>query len=90
MTLKEIIKDIATKTKLKASDVDNVIHFYHAAMVDEVVAGGKYNINNFGSFTVLEKKARNGRNPKTGEPIEIPASKAVKFKVAKFLKDNIQ
>lgn len=51
--------------------------------------GEKISLAGFGSFTVSERKARKGRNPKTGEEIDIPASKTVKFTPAKGLKDNI-
>ena len=56
---------------------------------DGLKDGGKISLIGFGSFSVLERKARKGRNPKTGDEIEIPASKSVKFSPAKRLKEDI-
>jgi DNA-binding protein HU-beta len=51
--------------------------------------GDKVNISGFGTFSVSSRKARTGRNPKTGESIEISASRAAKFKAGKTLKDSL-
>lgn len=51
--------------------------------------GEKVTIFGFGSFSVVERKARMGRNPRTGEEIEIPAAKTVKFKPAEKLKEVV-
>jgi len=51
--------------------------------------GGAVSISGFGSFKVIDRKARKGRNPRTGENIQIPASKAVKFTPGKSLKENL-
>ncbi len=51
--------------------------------------GDKVNISGFGTFSVSTRKARTGRNPKTGESIEIAASRAAKFKAGKTLKDEV-
>lgn len=90
MTQKEIAKSIAAKTNLKTSEVNDVINYYINAMTDELVADGKFTIINFGGFAVKEREARKGRNPKTGEEIEIPARKSVTFKASKYLTDMIQ
>lgn len=90
MTQAEIIKDIAKKTGLKVNDVKDVVVFYQNAMIDELVADGKLTINKFGSFTVKQREAKQGRNPRTGETIEIAAHKSVTFKAASYLNDNIQ
>ena len=47
------------------------------------------NISDFGTFAILKREARTGRNPKTGEPIEISASRAAKFKPGKQLKESL-
>lgn len=54
-----------------------------------VKAEGRFSYPNFGTFTVKERKAREGRNPRTKEPIQIPASKTVNFKPAPTLKDSL-
>jgi len=58
-------------------------------MVTALRQGDKVNISGFGTFSVSARKARTGRNPKTGESIEIAASRAAKFKPGKTLKDEI-
>jgi DNA-binding protein HU-beta len=62
-------------------------------MFDEMTAalsqGDKVNISGFGTFSVSTRKARTGRNPKTGDSIEIAASRAAKFKPGKTLKDEV-
>lgn len=90
MTQVEIAKDIAAKTKLKPSDVNTVINYYVNAVIDEIVADGKFTITNFGAFAVKGREARSGRNPKTGEPIEIAAHNTVTFKAAKSLVSVVQ
>lgn len=52
-------------------------------------AGGSFSVVGFGSFKVTEKPARTGRNPRTGEPIAIPAKKAIKFTAGKKFKDTV-
>lgn len=58
-------------------------------ITDALVAGEKINIAGFGSFEIAERVERMGRNPKTGEEILIPSSKAIKFKASKNLKDSV-
>ncbi len=57
--------------------------------VAEAVKEGRFSYPNFGTFTVKQRKAREGRNPRTKEPIQIPASKTVNFKPAPSLKDKL-
>lgn len=90
MTQNEIIKDIAKKTGCTQSDVKDIIQFYQNAMIDELVACGRLSINRFGTFTVKQRAAKKGCNPRTGESIEIAARKAVTFKAAPYLNENIQ
>ena len=55
-----------------------------------IVMEGELHLAGIGKFTVVERKARPGRNPKTGEPIEIPAHRGVKFTVAAVIKDALK
>jgi DNA-binding protein HU-beta len=59
-------------------------------IVEALKQGDKVNVSGFGTFSVSERKARVGRNPKTGESIEIAASRAAKFKAGKTLKDCLK
>jgi DNA-binding protein HU-beta len=62
-------------------------------LFDDILAalknGDKVNISGFGTFSVSHRKARTGRNPKTGETIQIAASRAAKFKAGKVLKETL-
>ena len=60
------------------------------AIQDEVVAGGKVQLVGFGTFEAVERAAREGRNPLTGKPMKIAASKAPKFKAGKAFKDAVK
>lgn len=73
-----------TKTLAKAV-LDSVID----DIKNELWSGGEVAINGFGTFSVAKREARVGRNPRTGEPAPIPASKAPKFKASKALKDAV-
>jgi DNA-binding protein HU-beta len=73
-------------TKAKASEaVDRVL----TAISDTLAAGGEVRLIGFGSFSVINKPARTGRNPRTGAEIKIAASKSVKFSAGKGLKDAV-
>jgi DNA-binding protein HU-beta len=57
---------------------------------DELAAGNKLTLTGFGTFSVSERKARTGRNPRTGEEIKIPACKVAQFKPGKVLKEAVK
>lgn len=59
------------------------------ATTDALIAGEKVNITGFGAFEIAERSERMGRNPKTNESMLIPASKAIKFKASKVLKESV-
>ena len=86
MTKNDFINAIAEKADItKKSAADAVF-----AVISEAMANGdKIAISGFGTFETVDRAARKGRNPKTGETIDIPASKAVKLKVAKALKETV-
>lgn len=91
MTKAELVDKIHLKanlpTKAKTEDVlDAVINALREALID----GDSITFTGFGSFKVVDRAARKGRNPRTGEEITIPASKVVKFTPGKTLKDSIK
>jgi DNA-binding protein HU-beta len=80
----EVLAEVGSKSKTGANqDLDLVLDNLIAALKEE----GKVTLSGFGVFSVVERAARNGVNPKTGAKIQIPASKTVKFRAAKNLKD---
>ena len=70
-------------------DLGIIVEGVLKAIQDEVVAGGKVQLVGFGTFEAVERAARDGRNPLTGEAMKIAASKAPKFKAGKALKDML-
>ena len=70
-------------------DIEVALNAVVAAIADAVAAGEKVQVSGFGSFDVKARDARTGRNPKTGEAVEIAASKRVVFSAAQALKDKI-
>ncbi len=89
MNKTELVAAIAEKTNMTKKDVEKAVKAYEEVVTSELVKGGKIQSVGFGTFEVAERKEREGRNPKTKEKITIPASKSVKFKVGKALKEAV-
>jgi len=89
MTMQDLIRKIAETTKLQQKEIDNVL----AALGDEVqaalVAGDEVKLPGIGKFSVGERAAKTGRNPQTGETIQIAAKRVPKFTPGKALKDAV-
>ena len=89
MTKAELIEALSNKLPLNKADAERAINI----VLDDVIAalrqGERVTISGFGTFSVSERQARTGRNPKTGESIEIAASRSAKFKPGKRLKDSL-
>lgn len=85
----ELAAAIAEKAELSKDKANEVLN----AMLDEIAGavakGDSVSLIGFGTFSVRERSARKGKNPQTGEPMDIPASKTVGFKVGKKLKDAV-
>ena len=87
MNKTELIAVVAEKAELSKKDAEKAIKAFTDAVSEELVKGGKIQLVGFGTFEVSERAAREGRNPQTGETMEIKASKTPKFKAGKALKD---
>ena len=83
MNRTELIDAIAKETQLTKKDVEAVLKSFIDVVTGELKEGGKVQLVGFGTFEVSERAAREGRNPQTGESMEIKASKAPKFKAGK-------
>ena len=90
MNKTELIAEMVEKTKLTKKDVEAVLNSFIDVVTGELKNGEKVQLVGFGTFEVAERAARTGRNPSTKETIEIPASKAPKFKAGKALKDAVK
>jgi DNA-binding protein HU-beta len=85
----ELVDKIAERTGMPKTRVALCYDYLFELMGEELAKGGKVAVPNFGTFQVAERPARKGRNPATGKPIKIAASKTVRFKVSKNLKENL-
>ncbi|MBQ5472673.1 MAG: HU family DNA-binding protein [Treponema sp.] len=89
MTKSELVDAIAQETKLTKKDTDAFVKAFVEVVSKAMEKGDDVALTGFGTFSVGERAARSGRNPKTGETITIAASKAPRFKAGKALKDRV-
>ena len=89
MNKTQLIQKIAENGNMTKKDAEVALNAVVAAIADAVAAGEKVQVSGFGSFDVKAREARTGRNPKTGEAVEIAASKRVVFAAAQALKDKL-
>ena len=89
MNKTELAAVVAEKSGLTKKDVERVVAATFETITAQLAKGEKVQLSGFGSFEVKAREARVGRNPRTKEAIQIPASKAPVFKASKTLKDMI-
>lgn len=90
MNKSELVTAVAAKCEeLNRSDVEQAVNAVVESATEALAAGEPVKLTGFGGFEVTKRAARQGRNPRTGEPVAIPASRSVKFKPAKGLKDAV-
>ena len=90
MTKVELVGKITSESGMTKSQAEKALDGFVSAVSDALAAGDKITLVGFGTFSVAERAQREGRNPRTGEKIIIPASKAVKFKAGKTLSDKVK
>ena len=90
MNKAELIATMAETSGVSKKDTEQVLNAFIATVQKTLKQDGKVQIPGFGSFEVRERAAHSGRNPLTGEAIEIAAAKVPAFKAGKGLKDSIQ
>ena len=90
MNKAELIHAIVAKTALSKKDVEVAVNATFEVITEALKAGEKVSLVGFGAFEVKERAARIGKNPQTGEDIQIEACKAPHFAAGKALKDAIQ
>jgi DNA-binding protein HU-beta len=89
MTKNELAEQVASRTGLPASQARQAVEATIESISDELAGGGEVALAGFGKFSVSQRAARQGRNPSTGETIQISASKAAKFSAASALKKRL-
>ncbi len=90
MTKTDLVAKIADKTGLTKKDADKAVTAFVEVVTDGLKAGEKIQMVGFGTFEVRDRAAREGKNPATGEKINIPATKVPAFKAGKALKDSVK
>jgi DNA-binding protein HU-beta len=85
----ELVTHIKNETKLSTADVEHAVTVFLDTITKTLKAGNEVRMLGFGTFAVQESKARDGRNPRTGETIKIKASKRPVFKAGKGFKDAV-
>ncbi len=89
MTKNELIQSISKKAGISIKEANEALNATTSSFSDTLKKGDGITIVGFGSFSVAQRAARTGRNPQTGETIQIPASKTVRFKPGKSLKEAV-
>lgn len=89
MNKSELVVQIAEKAELSSKTASKALDALQSVISEELKNGGKVQIVGFGTFETSQRPAREGRNPKTGASMTIPASKCPKFKAGKALKDYV-
>lgn len=90
MTKHELIEKISSGARLSKTNASKVINATIGAITSALKKGQTVTLVGFGTFKVSKRKARTGRNPRTGETITIKAAKVPKFKAGKGLKDAVK
>jgi DNA-binding protein HU-beta len=89
MTKADLIEGLSNKLGMNKNEAEKAVNIMLDDIISALKLGERVNISGFGTFAVSTREARTGRNPKTGESIEISASRSAKFKPGKQLKDSL-
>ena len=89
MTKADLVNDVANAAELTKKDAERLVEIVFESIIDSLNSGQKIELRGFGSFRVRSRGARRGRNPKTGDPGDIPAKRVPYFKAGKELKELI-
>jgi len=90
MTKTELVAVIAGAADITKAAATKALEAYVGAVTKELKKSGKLGLVGFGTFSIVKRKARTGRNPQTGKAIKIPAKKVVKFKAGKELAGKVK
>ena len=90
ITKKDVVDRIAEKTQCKHVAVKAVVHQFLDEIVAELGKGNRLEFRDFGVFEVREQAARMAQNPKTLEPVEVPAKRRVKFKMGRLMREGMK
>ena len=86
MTKGELIASVGKEAKISKASAEKAINAFTNSVTKALKKGDKLTLTGFGTFSVVKRKARTGRNPQSGKEIKIPATRVAKFKVGNLLK----
>ncbi|MGI6488235.1 MAG: HU family DNA-binding protein [Syntrophomonadaceae bacterium] len=89
MNKTELVAQVAEQVEMSKKDVEKLVNVLFGTIEETLREGEKVQLVGFGTFEVRDRKARKGRNPQTGDEIEIPATRVPAFKAGKTLKDAV-
>ncbi len=89
MNRNELVDSVSSKTDMKKSEASKAVDAVFDAIAEALKGGDEVRLVGFGTFSVASRAASEGRNPRTGEKIQIAASKQAKFKPGKGLRDSL-
>ena len=89
MTKSQLVSLVAEKAGITRAVANEILNTIASTAIAETKKNGQFVLPGLGKLVKSQRKARMGRNPKTGEPIKIPAKTVVKFRVAKACKDSV-
>lgn len=90
MSKRDFVEAVAENAGLTKKDADAAVKAVTQVIIEQVAAGNKISLVGFGTFESGTRAARQGRNPQTGEPMDIPETKVPKFKPGKAFKDAVK
>jgi DNA-binding protein HU-beta len=90
MNKMDVVDAVASRAGLSKADAGRALDAFIDGVSDALARGEKVTVTGFGTFEVRQRAARMGRNPQTGAPLHIPASKSPAFKAGKGLKDAVR
>ena len=89
MNKAELVEQVSSELGITKKDVQSVVDVFTKTVTESLFKGEKVTLVGFGTFQVMQRKARRGRNPQTGEQIQIPAKKVPKFVAGKGLREKV-
>ena len=90
MIRSELVQKISTENPdLPSKDVDKLVATFFDAVVEQLSKGGRVELRGFGAFSTRQRDARTGRNPRTGEAVDVPAKRVPYFKPGKEMRERL-
>lgn len=90
MIRSELVQRLSEENpQLRASEIETIVDTFFSAIVDQLASGGRVELRGFGSFSTREREARQGRNPRTGTSVAVPAKAVPYFKAGKEIREKL-